>query len=313
MGDEFRFTGLDVKVGKESIEVSMEDYAGSVEPIVEIRKADRSEKLTHGELKEYRKYTGKISWLAQGTRPDLSYSALNLAKKNNNATISDLRNVNRLVDKVKNEENKVIYGKIGERESLQVVGIVDSLFKNDDKSVGGMMIVLANEDLTKASPLMWKAKQIDRVCHSSKDVETLAMTKMNDELVYMSRHVEILLYGDYKKRMNVRIITDSEPTLESIASTGQIERKQLRMVVKDMKDKLREGDITSYQWVSTKDIWADGLTKEMSMTEGMRNLLKQGTCSMVPQDINKVICQNNEIKMLNIRNRKNNQKTQVQT
>ena len=76
------------------------------------------------------------------------------------------------------------------------------------------MIALTNENMTKASPLMWKAKQIDRVCHSSKDAETLAMTKMIDELVYMSRHVEILLYGDYRKRMNVRIITDSE----SIAS-----------------------------------------------------------------------------------------------
>merc|ERR1712121_523326 len=109
MGDEFRFTGLDVKVGKESIEVSMEDYAGSVEPIVEIRKADRTEKLMSVELKEYRKYTGKISWLAQGTRPDLSYSALNLAKKNSSATISDLRNVNKVVEKVKKEDNKVIY------------------------------------------------------------------------------------------------------------------------------------------------------------------------------------------------------------
>merc|ERR1711955_38878 len=223
---------------------------------------------------------GKISWLAQRTRPDLSYSSLNLAKKNNCATISDLRNVNRLVDKVKNEENKVIYGKIGERETLPV---------------GGMMIVLANEDLTKASPLMWKAKQIDRVCHSSKDAETLAMTKMIDELVYMSRHVEILLYGDYRKRMNVTIITDSEPTLESIASTRQIERKGFRMVVQEMKDKLRDGEIDSYQWVSMKQIWADGLTKEMPMTEGMGRLLKQGTCDMVSK----------EIKILNIRNRKN--------
>merc|ERR1712126_613739 len=174
---------------------------------------------------------GKISWLAQGTRPDLSYSSLNLAKKNNNATISDLRNVNKLVDKVKNEENKVIYGKIGGRETLQVVEIVDASYKCDEKSIGGMMIVLANENMTKASPLMWKAKQIDRVCRSSKDAEMLAMTKMIDELVYMSRHVEILLYGDYRKRMNVRILTDSEPTLESIASTKQIERKALRKVV----------------------------------------------------------------------------------
>ena len=93
---------------------------------------------------------------------------------------------------------------------------------------------------------MWKAKQIDRVCHSSKDAETLAMTKMIDELVYMSRHVEILMYGDYRKCMNVRILTDSEPTLESIASTKQIERKGLRMVVQEMKEKLRDGDITSY-------------------------------------------------------------------
>ena len=30
--------------------------------IKEIRKADRGEKLTKTELKEYRKYTGKISW-----------------------------------------------------------------------------------------------------------------------------------------------------------------------------------------------------------------------------------------------------------
>ena len=86
---------MDVKAKNEKIEVSMEDYASSVEPIVEIRKAERTENLTKLELKEYRKYTGKISWLAQGARPDLSYSVLQLAKKNNNATIADLRNVNK--------------------------------------------------------------------------------------------------------------------------------------------------------------------------------------------------------------------------
>merc|ERR1712002_697760 len=303
--DNFRFTGLDVKTNNDQIEISMEDYADSITEIDEIRKADGKEELTKPELKEYRKYTGKISWLAQGTRPDLSYSALNLAKKNNCATIADLRNVNRIVEKVKKEENKIIYGRIRDREKLQIVGIVDASYKNDDKSIGGMMIVLMNEEMTKASPLMWKAKQIERICHSSKDAETLAMTKMIDELIYMSRHEEILLYGDYKRRMNVRIFTDSEPTLESIASTKQIDRKQLRMVVQDMKEKLREGDITSYQWVSTKNIWADGLTKEMSMTDGVRELLKEGECEMTKENINKVICEKEEIKMLNIRNRKN--------
>merc|ERR1712082_419625 len=76
--DNFRFTGLDVKTQNGRIEISMEYYADSIKEINEIRKADRNEKLTMAELKEYRKYTGKISWLSQGTRPDLSYSALNL-------------------------------------------------------------------------------------------------------------------------------------------------------------------------------------------------------------------------------------------
>merc|ERR1711867_42732 len=152
-----------------------------------------------------------------------------------------------------------------------------------------MLVMIADDKMTKASPLMWKAKQIDRVCHSSKDAETLAMTKMIDELVYMSRHVEIWLYGDYRKRMKVRILTYSEPTLESIASTKQIERKGLRMVVQEMKEKLRDGEINSYQWVSTKQIWADGLTKEMAMTEGMRSLLQEGKYGMVSVDTNKAI------------------------
>ena len=39
------------------------------------------------------------------------------------------------------------------------------------------------------------------------------------------------------------------------------------------------------------------------MTEGVRKLLQEGKCDMVKENINKVICEQEEIKMLNIRNR----------
>merc|ERR1711942_332862 len=302
--DEFRFTGLDVKVGKEKIEVSMEDYAGSVEPIREIRNVGRSEKLTNLELKEYRKYTGKISWLAQGTRPDLSYSALNLAKKNSSATIADLRNVNKVVEKVKKEENKVVYTKVGEKENLQIIGIVDASYKTDDKAIGGMMMMIANKEMTKASPVMWKAKQIERVCHSSKDAETLALSKILDEITYLARQIEMLMFGKYEQKIPVRIITDSEPLLESIASTKQIDRRSLRMTVQELKDKLMTGVVKSYQWIPTKEMWADGLTKEMEMADGVRKMLREGVCNLKKEEFNKVVCENEEIRMLNIRNRK---------
>ena len=56
------------------IRVKMKDFAKSMEKITEIRKGiDHHDPLTKIELKQYRKYTGKLSLLAQKTRPDLSY------------------------------------------------------------------------------------------------------------------------------------------------------------------------------------------------------------------------------------------------
>ena len=75
----------------------------------------------------------------------------------------------------------------------------------------------------------------------------------------------MLLFWDYKQRIPVRIFTDREPTLESIASTKQIERKSLRMTVQEMKERLIEGDVRLYQWIPTKEMWSDGMTKEMEM------------------------------------------------
>ena len=154
------------------------------------------------------------------------------------------------------------YGKIGEKEELQLIGIVDASYKTDEKSVGGIILMLANEQMRKARLLMWKSKQIERVCHLSKDAETLALSKIVDEVTYMARQIEILMFGEYKQRMPVRIFTDSEPSLESIASTKQIERKSLRMTVQELKERLMEGDVKSYQWIPTKEMWSDGLTKK---------------------------------------------------
>ena len=146
--------------------------------------------------------------------------------------------------------------------------------------MGGMLLLIANKQLTKASPVMWKSKQIDRVCHSSKDAETLALSKMLDEATYMARQIETLLFGDYRQRIPVRIYTDSEPSLESIASTKQIERKSLRMTVQELKERLMEGDVRSYQWIPTKEMWSDGMKKKMEMAEGFRNLLQTGICEI---------------------------------
>ena len=119
-------------------------------------------------------------------------------------------------------------------------------YKQDDKAIRGFILLLANSSFTLASLIYLKSKQIERVCHSSKDAETLNLIKMVDDAVLTARQLELLLYGDIIHRIPVYLFTDSEYTLESVASTKQITTKTLRNVIIDIKQRLVDEEITSY-------------------------------------------------------------------
>ena len=50
---------------------------------------------------------GKVAWLANRTQQDLFFMALQMSKKNKEATISSLKDVKRVVKKVKECESKL--------------------------------------------------------------------------------------------------------------------------------------------------------------------------------------------------------------
>ena len=68
----------------------------------------------------------------------------------------------------------------------------------------------------------------------------------------------------------MRLFTDSETTLKSIASSKQIERKTLRLTVVELKERLVDGEIYSYSWLPTQSMWADMMMKEMRLPLVMR-------------------------------------------
>ena len=102
----------------------MEEYAKSLQNLIKIRKVDdRTEPLDKEEMKLYHKMTGKIAWLANSTRQDLCYQALQMSKKHQGATILDLRDVNRILKHEHRKERKIKYGHIGNKEDLVVIGL----------------------------------------------------------------------------------------------------------------------------------------------------------------------------------------------
>ena len=61
---------------------------------------------------------------------------------------------------------------------------------------------------------------------------------MVDDAIFAARQTEILLYGDFQKRMKIHLYTDPEATMESIASSKYIEQKMLRLTITDLKERL---------------------------------------------------------------------------
>ena len=144
---------------------------------------ERDEELLKLEMQVSRKYKGKIAWLANSTRPDLCYLAMKISKKNQGVTMADLRDINRILKKVRERESCVRYVYIGGKDNLIIVGVGDASYKQDDKAIGGVFLFFANSSMTRAAPIFWKSWQIERVCHSSKDVETQNLLKMVDDSV----------------------------------------------------------------------------------------------------------------------------------
>ena len=71
-----------------------------------------------------------------------------MSKKNTNATIADLRDVDRILKKVRERDRCLKLEKIGKRKDLIMVGIGDASFKTEEKVVGGVFLFLPNEEMT---------------------------------------------------------------------------------------------------------------------------------------------------------------------
>ena len=63
-------------------------------------------------------------------------------------------------------------------------------------------------------------------------------------------------------QISVIVYTDSKPTIESIYSTRQVERKTVCHVIQLMKDALDRGKVNKFKYVNTKEMLADILTKD---------------------------------------------------
>ena len=301
----FRFTGIDINRNKEKGEITldMEDYAESIKEIEEIREAKDDKELTLYERKVLKKMTGKLSWLAEGCRPDLSFNVLEMSRKNNKATIKDLKDVNKVLKKVRGRPSKITLKKLMPENKLMIFGETDALYKQGEKSIGGQIVLLGSRKSEKVNMIYWKSKTIDRVCESSKDAEARGLTSIIDTSKLLTSQLEVLLSDN--KKIPIKIYTDNVPVLESIASSMQTKNKYLRNSYAVFKQQLEFNDVELYNWMDGERMIADIMTKDKTSTSSQikkfddlftNNIFKEGK-----EEHNHVIWKKDEIVLLNPR------------
>ena len=143
-----------------------------------------------------------------------------------------------------------------------------------------------------------KIKQIQKVCHSAKDAETRNIMKNVDISVYLSEQLSVLFFGS-EKMIPVKIYSDSLPLLESIASSRQVEQRLLRNTMTDLKQKLVDGEISSYSWIDTKAMTAVILTKEGGEIENILEVVRENLFQEANTQRNVVVFKDLEMMLLN--------------
>ena len=241
--------------------------------------------------------------MAANVRPDLSIYALDLAKKQKKATIKDLREVNRILKRVREKESRVKFVRVGQKEDLLIVGVSDASYHNDERSVAGEVIMLGNRKTEKVSPLYWRSGVIRKVCCSPKAAETRAMLRLMDDAVHMAKQVSQLL----NVVMSTRLFTDSRPLLESLGSSGQIEEKALRQSVAYLKQGLEDREVLAYSWIPGEEIVADVMTKQGSTREALDDILGRNRFVHMSSEENVVTYEEDEFKIRNLVTKKERQ------
>ena len=250
----------------------------TLEPIDVDTNEDGDTKLDKQKLKEFRAASGKITWLAEQTRPDLAFDVIDMSSHNKDATVKDVRTMNKIMRKAKEYKSVVRFTRVGNFEDLKVLSIADGAYckkEEKTKSVMGRFVFLTNQEESVILPIIWKSKTIPTVCKSAIAAETRSVDKAIEDGIYIARCMREIYTGDRgEAQIPVDVITDSKPLIDSIDSTKQIDDDLLRPLIKSMKQMLDAKMLNSIRWCDTHVMVADVLTKAGApLTEVFRDMM----------------------------------------
>jgi Reverse transcriptase (RNA-dependent DNA polymerase) len=220
------------------------------------------EELDPSEKEEYLELVGSAQWIANNTRPDLSYAANFLGRHREKPTCQHLYQIKRVWRYLRGTKNLGLT--LGGEQTLRDLDLwlhCDASWADDPatrRTTAGHIVYIGN------SPIKWQSKQQDIVTLSTTEAEFINMSTAGRDMLWIKRLL---------RDINVPILkvpaigTDSMNALRAAESPQEnMSTRHVDVRYKWIKEKVRNGELT-LNWVETQNMKADGLTKALNPTK----------------------------------------------
>ena len=210
------------------------------------------------EVERYQRKTGSLLFAAITTRPDIAFATSRLARFNTNPNKSHHEAADRVLEYLHHTRGYALqFGH--QKEAVSCICASDASFADnslDRKSSQGFIITLFG------GPIAWRANKQDTVTTSSTEAELLALSQTAKEAIFLSRLLKALtlrldepLTIQCDNKQTLRLLNEESAKLTTKLRHVDIHRHWLRQEVRNRRIFL--------DWVPTKQMPADGLTKSL--------------------------------------------------
>ena len=280
--DKFKYLGCEVvKHDNGDISINQNEYIRNVQEVVCPSRRNNCP-VEESERKEIRRVVGELLWVSLMTRPDISFEVNQLSSNISSATIKDLKDARRLVEKAKTEPVTLTFTRLGSIKNMRIKIHCDASFNNQDekiRSTEGRVLLMENTESRKVNLFSWKTKKITRICRSVKGAETRALENGLDESIYFARMINEIYSGkvDLKnpKQIPVKASTDNKSLWENLNNSRQCDEKLLRNSIALVKEMVERCEVETVDWVETSNMLADTLTKRGGSAWWIKSVMEQ--------------------------------------
>ena len=266
----FKYVGLNIMSNMDGITVDQIQYASTLSA-VEVsyaRSMQKKSELSEQEKAGYRALIGQLSWMSTHTRPDIAYDTCELSISYKKATVADLVNLNKLVDRVKKDRMRLFFPKLLPIGSCSIQCYTDASFaKLPDGGSQGALIVFLKDEEGNRCPIYWRSRKLRRIVKSTFASETMALLEGAETAVYLASIIKEITGCE---ELPITCLVDNKSLVDALHSSHKIEDNRLRLDIAVLEDMISRKEICEVKWVDTTRQLADGLTKRGVSTERLR-------------------------------------------